>query len=266
MTIQNCKRTPKVESKLANLFKKVFILTAYAEENPEGASTEDTQSTETKVPEVNIEQLLASVRQEEKAKLYPEIKKLKEELAVMTKNNNENLIKCATLEAQIDSKGEPAEMGELRAKITELTKQVMTMEAEKGEAVDVDALRAEIEAEYTVKLYMTQKLGELKGVILPTFEELIQGDTIEEIDASIEKAKSKTKETKELLGIKEGSESEDEEAEEVVTPKKKKKPSATNPSTSTTDDKLFDEEYVKNLDPKSKEYAEWREKVGLSKY
>lgn len=260
MMIKKC--NSKAESTLVDVLKKCFITNAFADENSDAEVVESAKDS-VEVPEVNIEQLLANVRQEEKAKLYPEIKKLKEDLAIMTKNNNDNLIKCATLESQLDSKGEPAEMGELRSKITELTKQVLEFETEKAGSKKEEDIRAEIEAEYAVKLYKTEKLGELKEVVLPTFLDLIQGDTIEEIDLSIEKAKSKTLETKELLGVKEGEEDSEEE-EKVI--KKKKKPSVTNPNSTSMEDKLFDEDYVRNLDPKSQEYAEWRVKVGLSEH
>ena len=77
-------------------FLKILSLKVFADENPESIldpkdkpkSKEENEV----VPALNFEQLIAQARKEEKEKLYPEINRLKEELRIMTTNNNSKLL------------------------------------------------------------------------------------------------------------------------------------------------------------------------------
>ena len=260
--------TKKSESITAKLLKKFFI-TAHADEGTEGTPAQP-------APQVNYEELIAKARKEEKDKLYGQIKKLETDLATKTASINEYLITIGTLKAELESAKKSTDSGEaqkvidLEEKIAQLSteleaaKESTTSVSEEEIRAKVEAeIREALEAEYTVKNYKTEKLAEFKEDILPTFVELVQGSTVEELDAAIELAKNKTLETKKLLGL------VDEEGKEIAKSKtttKKSSPKTTNPPTGSQEDALFDEDYVRKLDPKSKEYAEWRVRVGLDKY
>ena len=123
--------------------------------------------------------------------------------------------------------------------------------------VSEESIRAEIEKEYEVKFYKSEKLNELKDAILPTFTDLIDGTTVEEIDTNIEVAKTKTLETKKLLGL------VDDEGNPILkdtTQTTAPKPKAMNPSDNSFTE-VFNEENVRAMT--REDYAKWRESKGL---
>ena len=70
--------------------------------NPDGELNVATQTaTQPQVPTVNVEDLLAKVRAEEKGKLYPEIEKLKNEVATKVERINSLLMSVAEKDEQI---------------------------------------------------------------------------------------------------------------------------------------------------------------------
>ena len=178
----------------------------------------------------------------------------------MTKQNNKNLLEAGTLKAEIDNLkngGDSEEVTTLKNKIKELEGTIETL---KQQSTDEETIRQQVEQEYEVKLYRTEQLvkDEVKDAILPMFMETVTGATKEEIDVSIEKAKELTQKAKEQMGV-------------TSTPAPKKNPSGNtkpsvpsvnpqNPMNTFGDTSLED---VRNLDPASPEYAEWRKKMGL---
>ena len=150
-----------------NLLKKIMFMPVFAEE-PQGTEPTEPQGNGTTEPQpqantVNFEDLIAKARQQEKAKLYPQIQKLQEQNNALTEKNNTHLLT----------------IGEKDARISELEKQLADI---KANTVSREEIEAEIRAEYDVKLYREQKLREVGDTVIP---ELITGTTIEEIDASI---------------------------------------------------------------------------------
>ena len=104
-----------------------------------------------------------------------------------------------------------------------------------------------------------------KGSIISILIPEITGKTKEEIDSAIASAKEKTKTIKKDLGIDVDEEDDDDKSKQKKTPapapKQKKAPVAV--PASGEDGEEFDAEYIRNLDPRSPEYAEFRKKMGL---
>lgn len=240
---------------------RYLLLKAYADEGDgnEGAGAEGNEGT----PQINFETLIANARKEEKEKLYPRIKKLEDENKALVQTNNDNLMKLAQAQRELDdykaNNGESQKIKDLESQLAEAQTEIKTL---KESTPNEDAIRAKIEAEYEVKLYRNTKLSENSDKILAVFVDEVTGASKEEIDASFEKAVEKTVQTKKQLGLL------DDEGNPIETPKKSPKenkkvvtPPVANPS--TEEDDKFDMDYVQSLDPRSKEYAEFRKKMGL---
>lgn len=251
-------------SKSKGLFSKYFFLRAFADEGGEptgGVGDEGGDNS----PQVNFEVLIANARKEEKEKLYPRIKKLEEENKALIQTNNDNLMKAGALQKELDelkaNNGESQKIKDLEAELDKVKAEKKTLEESTPKE---DEIRKQIEAEYEVKMYRTTKLSapENADKVLAVFVDEVTGTTKEEIDASFDKAVEKTLNTKKQLGL------VDEDGNPIdtkkTTPPAKKKtttPPAANPSEEGNDE--FDMDYVQNLDPRSKEYAEFRKKMGL---
>lgn len=261
------KQCDKMAENLLNLVKtnlltfSFFSVKAEEDPNPAPPSPTPTPSSDP-TPSINYEQLITAARKEEKEKLYPRIKKLEEENKNLLTSNNTNLLKVAELQNKLDSiensKVNMEEYNSMKGKVETLTKE--NEELKQKQPPDETAIRAEVEKEYQVKIYRVEKLNELKDEILPVFADLVIGKTQEEVDASLETAKSKTIETKKSLGL------IDENGNPITTTTiatQKPTPPAANPGSSRFNDKTFDMKHIQNLDPSSPEYAEWRKSVGL---
>ena len=237
-----------------------LLLRAFADEGDNGSGGEGTEG----APQINFETLIANARREEKEKLYPRIKKLEDENKALVQTNNDNLMKLAQVQRELEelkaSNGESRRVKDLETQLAEAQAEIKTL---KESTPNEDEIRARIEAEYEVKMYRTTKLAEGSDSILAVFADEVTGSTREEIDASFERAVAKTVQTKKQLGLL------DENGNPVGT---KKTPAPTTKKSTTTppvanpsaeEDDKFDLEYVQNLDPRSKEYAEFRKKMGL---
>ena len=134
---------------------------------------------------ISFEHLIAQARAEEKNKLYPEIERLKAESNSKTQKMNDLMLALGTKENEIASlkkelektksgQANNEELVKAQATITDLTAQ---LEAEKKKT-------NQIELDY----YKKAKLQEAKGQII---EDLVSGNTKEEIDASIEASKAR---------------------------------------------------------------------------
>lgn len=260
------------EHKLQSMRKALsfLVLTAHADE---GDTTEGGNSDPK--PSINYEQLISQARKEEKEKLYPRIKKLEEDNANLVKTGNDNLIKIGdlmktieTLQVEIKGLKEKGE-GEDSETVTKLKAEIEALKSDneklKSETPNEEEIRKQIEAEYEVKMYATEQQTANKDEILSSFLPEVVGKTKEEIDEAVKKAKEKTIAIKKDLGL------VDEEGKPVdkfkpskSNKEKTKTPPKTNPTygdehTAPT----FDPEYIRNLDPASEEYKEFRKSLGL---
>lgn len=216
-------------------------------------------------PQVNYEDLIARARKEEKDKLYPQIQSLQGKLGAMTKNNNDNLIRIAELERELENaKNNNAEHKELTTLKEQFNALTTEYENYKKSAPDETALREqikkELDAEYAVKQYRLEKLSSesVKADVLPVFFEEIEGNTEEDIDKAIALAAEKTKQVREQLGV-------TTPAAQTAAPGREVVPRSVNPNDPLKNGfgSGTDLNYVANLPADSPEYAEWRKKMGL---
>lgn len=248
-------------SKQRGLCRRGLLLRAFADEGDNG-NGEGGEGT----PQINFETLIANARKEEKEKLYPRIKKLEDENKALVQTNNDNLMKLATAQRELDelkaNNGESQKVKDLETQLANAQAEIKTL---KESTPKEEEIRARIEAEYEVKMYRTTKLSEGSDKILAVFVDEVKGATKEEIDASFDKAVEKTVQTKKQLGLLDENGNPIETGKKSSTPKKEDKKQTTPPvaNPSTEEDDKFDFEYVQNLDPRSKEYAEFRKKMGL---
>lgn len=254
---------------MASLSQKVFAEEpAEGKEDPKGegntepsgddSSTKGTEGTEgsddntKKDPEPNFEDLMSRARREERAKLYPQINKLKEEKNALLlseeklKQQVEKLEKENKKIQEDSTKSDDEKVTTLNKEIEDLKKQLEDTEAKK---VDENALRTEIETEirgdYETKLYREQKLRELADEGRKIIPELVMGNTNEEIDNSIKQAEKRYKEIlkREMGDI--------------------QMPGGNSNSDSTTNDTFKDVSPTDIRNMSNEDYAEYRKKLNL---
>lgn len=257
-----------VMESIKRIIEKFSFIKAYAEE-VEPKKDEDTTTKEDVDVKtgstINYEDLIAKARKEEKEKQYKTINKLKEQVETLTKQHNDDLLRVASLEKDLETankkltsinSGDSEVEKELKNTVKtlekekeELSEKVKKLEENKPvsrEEVEKE-VRAELESEYEVKTYKAEKMAELKDDIL--VPELVMGTTKEEIDASIQSALERSAEIKKNLGYSE---------------KKKRTPkSPSNPVIDGVQSKEISMDYLATLDVGSKEYMEVRKQLGL---
>ena len=240
---------------------EMLSIKAFAEEG----EPEEGEPANTPNVTINYEDLIAKARREEKEKQYKTIDKLKVQIDTLTTQHNNDLLVIADLQKKLDEavsklstagKGDTEEIKTLKAEIESLTKMKEELESkvkdfEKIPVVDRDEVEAEVRAsleeEYKVKTYKAEKLAELKDEIL--VPELVCGNTVEEIDASIQSALDRSNEIRKSLG---GSSSNKR------TPKR-----ASNPDVSGIQNTAVNLDKLASMDVRSPEYAELRAQLGL---
>lgn len=252
----------KVELNRRPMFQRVMgkiILFAHADENDPAPQTDPA----TDPAPINFEQAIAQARKEEKDKLYPRIKKAEDEAKALTASVNKYLLENAALKDELEKlKSQPADpkIKELEDKVTSLENENKTL---KENAPNEEEIRKRVEAEYEVKLYAQEQITANKGSIISILIPEITGKTKEEIDSAIASAKEKTKTIKKDLGLSVDDEEDDKDGKKKTpAPAKQKKAPVAAPA-SDGDGEEFDAEYIRNLDPRSPEYAEFRKKMGL---
>ena len=240
-----------------------LALNAFAEEGGDPAPDDGGNPQN---PPVNFEQMIAQARKEEKDKLYPRIKKAEEENKTLTASINKYLLENAALKDELEklknNSGNDSKIKELEEKIATLENENKTL---KENTPNEEEIRQRIEAEYEVKLYAQEQITANKDSIISILIPEITGKTKEEIDSAIASAKEKTKTIKKDLGLEVEDDDDDEgksKKKKTPAPTKQKKAPAAAPAVDD-DGEEFDAEYVRNLDPRSKEYAEFRKKMGL---
>lgn len=243
----------------SNILERLSIR-AFADEGGEPTPTEGGEPT----PGVNFEQMIAQARKEEKDKLYPRIKKAEDENKTLTASVNKYLLENAALKDELEKlKNKPND----DSKVKELEDKIKTLEDEnkslKENTPNEEEIRQKIEAEYEVKMYAQEQIASNKDSIISILIPEITGKTKEEIDSAIASAKEKTKSIKKDLGldVDEGEGGDDKSKKKQPATKQKKAPAAA-PAVDEGGEE-FDAEYVRNLDPRSPEYAEFRKKMGL---
>lgn len=261
---------------LTAVMTRLFI-TAHADEGV----ADTNPSAPAQQPTINYEQLIAQARKEEKDKLYPQIEKLKAEKEALVNSSNAQLIKIGDLTKAYETAN--SELAEYKSgkkmndEMTAIQQERDALKAEieklKQETPNAEQLRAEIEKEFEVKSYLKDKKRDNKDIIPSIFDSVVSGKTIEEVDASIKTAKEKSDAIKRELGLigedgkpvqkdapKKGSA---KQAQQQTDDKGAAPPPAANPADTSTDQGLFDVDYIQSLDPRSPEYAEFRKKLGL---
>ena len=259
-----------VKKNFKDFFSKVsrsLVLNVHADE--EGGDEPKEGDEPKNTPTINYEDLISKARKEEKDKQYKTIEKLKGQIETLTKQHNEDLLKVGQLEEDLKTansklqtagQGDSEEIKTLKNEIKTLQEDKKGLEAQLENIYNdtvtreelENEIRTELEAEYTTKTYRAEKMAELKDEIL--VPELVIGNTVEEIDASIEVALEKSKSIREKLGIVDGQ----PESPQGRTPK-----TPSNPSMSRVQDSQFSMEYIAGLDVSSPEYAEFRKQMGL---
>ena len=244
-----------------------LVLNVHADE--EGGDEPKEGDEPKNTPTINYEDLISKARAEEKKKQYNTIDKLKGQIETLTKQHNEDLLKIGQLEEDLKTansklqtagQGDSEEIKTLKGTISTLNKEKSDLENKIKDIEDntvtreelENEIRTELEAEYTTKTYRAEKMAELKDEIL--VPELVIGNTIEEIDASIEVALEKSKSIREKLGIVDG---------QPKSPQGRTPKTPSNPSMSRVQDSQFSMEYIAGLDVSSPEYAEFRKQMGL---
>lgn len=243
-----------------------LILLAHADDGAEPTSSPEGSGEPT--PQLNFEAMVAQARKEEKDKLYPRLNKAENEVKELTKSLNQYLIENATLKKTIEdlksqsSEAESETVANLKKQVADLQAEIDTLR--KATPPDEDAIREKVRAEYEVKLYAQQQLDANKGEILSMFHSDIVGESKEDIDKAIASAKEKTLSVKKDLGLvdSEGKPKSTSGSKKTVTSGKPEKPPVAAPATGS-EGETFDAEYIRNLDPRSPEYAEFRKKMGL---
>lgn len=258
---------------IGNSFFKTLIpglcLFAHADESSEqdgkGAGSEAPSS------QMNYEEMIARVRREEKDKLYGTIKKKDETISALRDSNNGYILKIAEYQKKLDELEGQNSGEEVQRLKDEIAKLNVALEEAKKNIPDESAIREQVKAEYEVKMYAKDELAKHRSDILSIFDDDVKGGTREEVDASIKAAVEKSTKVKKDLGLidedgnpvePKGKKKSDKEPEEGETGKKKKtSPPVTYPA--SMEDEGFDPDYIRNLDPRSKEYADFRKKMGL---
>lgn len=265
----NCSNV-NVKKNFKDFFSTVsrsLVLNVHADE--EGGDEPKDGDEPKNTPTINYEDLISKARKEEKDKQYKTIDKLKGQIETLTKQHNEDLLKIGQLEEDLKTansklqtagQGDSEEIKTLKDTISTLNKEKSDLENKIKDIEDntvtreelENEIRTELEAEYTTKTYRAEKMAELKDEIL--VPELVIGNTVEEIDASIEVALEKSKSIREKLGIVDG---------QPKSPQGRTPKTPSNPSMSRVQDSQFSMEYIAGLDVSSPEYAEFRKQMGL---
>lgn len=186
---------------LENFYKSAYAVEGNAGEEPasttngqqEGAvsnnqnvqaNTQNTQGSKGEQP-IELEKLIAQVRGEEKAKLYPELEKLKTDVKEKTTKINNLLLRLGSKDEEINNLKKQLDEYKNDAKGV-VSKEVEEIKKENAKLKqDLKIAKDEITSK-TLEFYKKQKIQEAEGKLV---EELVGGTTTEEIDESIEKAK-----------------------------------------------------------------------------
>lgn len=246
---------------IVDILNGKLFLSAFADEGndkkPEGSDSDnknDGNDNGGSSTIINYEDLIAKARREEKEKLYPKIKALEKEKEQLVGKCNEYLLAIGQKDAEIEQlkkrlqesgKDDSEEVKRLKDEISRLENE---LEEAKKNVPDEKAIEDRIRAEYEIKLYREQVVGQHRDEIIP---ELVTGSTKEEIDASLEVAKKRFKEISDK--ILKGNNLGGKGGTSGIPPA----------NTSYSNFKSLKIEDIAKLDPRSPEYKEFRRQLGL---
>ena len=173
------------------------------EEALQDSNVEDTaEPTEMPTENTYTADDLARVRAQEKEKLYPQVEKLKEELAQMKRLQEEREAEEAKRkeerkkrEAEAAKKKKEEEEAELSAKELLVKKEQELMEQIETERAERERAFALLEQERKLQQlmqYRQQRMEQERDNIIPELIDLVQGTSEEEIESSISALKEKS--------------------------------------------------------------------------
>jgi hypothetical protein len=178
------------------------IETEVAEAAAESTSNQVVNSEEVNIPNQFTAEDIAKARAQEKAKLYPQVEKLQEELALLKQREQERDAKDAerkaqraVREAELAKKKKEDEEQELSLKDLlvkkeqELTAQIEQERAEREKAL---ALLDQERKFQELMQFRQQRLEAERENIIPELIDLIQGNSKDEIEQSINGLKDKS--------------------------------------------------------------------------
>lgn len=155
----------------------------------------DTPQESKRFEEVNAEDMIAKAREQEKAKLYPQLERLKEEVASLKKEREsaeaEEAAKRAEAEAEAKRRAEE-EMSVrelLQQKEMEFSAQ---LEAERIERERAFALLDRERQYQELQSYRAERVDAERDNIIPELLDLIDGGTPDEIESSIASLKDRS--------------------------------------------------------------------------
>jgi DNA repair exonuclease SbcCD ATPase subunit len=145
------------------------------------------------------EEDLAKVRSQEKDKLYPMIDQLKDEVALLKKEREEQAARMAAEQAELEAARAAKQKEEQEAdlevrdliKIKEQEWQEQ-LERERQERERAFALLEQERAFTDLQSYRAERLDQEREAIMPELLDLISGNTREEVDASLESLKERS--------------------------------------------------------------------------
>jgi hypothetical protein len=177
------------------------------DENTLAAEAAETQATETPVEEVKstptfTAEDISKARTQEKAKLYPQVEKLQEELSLLRKEREERIAqeearKAARLQRDAEREAEKKAKEEEEMTFKDLLKTKESewqsqLEQERSEREKAFAL-LEREREFQeLQQYRQQRLEAERDNIMPELIDMIAGNSKDEVEHSILRLKEKT--------------------------------------------------------------------------
>lgn len=131
---------------------------------------------------------LEKARQEEKDKLYPELEKMREDLAELRAEREARIAKEKEAEEAAAAAAEAARVAELSAvdKVAEIEKTFQARLDQMQQEREAEKLILQREQEFQqLRAYAAEKVAEAGDDLLPELRDLVTGTTPEEIDASV---------------------------------------------------------------------------------
>lgn len=138
---------------------------------------------------------IARAREQEKSKVYPQLEKLREELAALKreKEERESLEAAAQAEAEAEARRKAEEEMEIRDLLAKKEEEWNSqLEAERLDRERAFALLENERRFQELQSYRQQRLEQERDNIIPELLDLVDGSSLEEIDASIENLRERS--------------------------------------------------------------------------
>lgn len=138
---------------------------------------------------------IARAREQEKSKVYPQLDRLKDELAALKREKEEREAQeaAARAEAEAEARRKAEEEMEIRELLSKKEEEFTAqLEAERLERERAFALLETEKRFQELQGYRQQRLEQERDNIIPELLDLVEGSSIEEIDASIENLRERS--------------------------------------------------------------------------